>query len=155
MAERRYNTKQRDSILAYFAAHPEACLSAKDIIENPEIAVGEATVFRSLTRLAAEGKLKKYTGAGGGALYQYQATEACSSHFHLKCLICGEIVHLDCSMMQDVGLHIAEHHDFTVDISRTVIYGFCRACREDGLVEEKRLQQAEAALSHGDCHHHH
>ena len=129
MADRNYRTKQRDSIMDYFARHPDACLSAKDIIENPEIAVGEATVFRCLAHLTAEGRLKKYVGAGGGALYQYQAEEDCKGHFHLKCLQCGEIVHLDCHMMQDVGAHIAAHHDFEVDVSRTVIYGVCRACR--------------------------
>ena len=155
MAERRYHTKQRDSILAYFAKHPDACLSAKDIIESPEIAVGEATVFRCLAHLTAEGRLKKYVGAGGGALYQYQNDESCNSHFHLKCLICGEIVHLDCRMMQDIGSHIAEHHDFTIDISRTVIYGFCKTCREQGLVAPDRLTQAEASLASGECECHH
>lgn len=158
MAERSYNTKQRDSILAYFAAHPDSCLSAKDIIENPEIPVGEATVFRCLAKLTSEGRLKKYVGDGGGALYQYSGDEGCNSHFHLKCLICGEIVHLDCSMMQTVGAHIAADHDFAVDVSRTVIYGFCRACRDGGLVEEERLKQAKEALKGcpGEaCHHSH
>ena len=146
MAQRIYRTKQRDSILAYFKAHPEACLSAKDIIESPEIAVGEATVFRCLARLTAEGQLKKYVGAGGSALYQYNGREACNSHFHLKCLICGEILHLDCDMMQTVGAHIAKDHDFVVDVSRTVIYGFCRSCRDRALVAPERLAAAEALL---------
>ena len=158
MAERSYQTKQKNSILAFFASHPDACLSAKDIIENPEIAVGEATVFRCLSRLTAEGSIKKYVGAGGGALYQYNGTEACNSHFHLKCLVCGTIVHLDCSMMQSVGTHIAESHDFAVDVSRTVIYGFCRSCRDKGLVDPERLLRAEAAAEGcpGEaCHHSH
>lgn len=164
MAERSYNTKQRDSILAYFASHPDVCLSAKDIIENPEIEVGEATVFRCLAKLTADGRLKKYVGAGGGALYQYSGGEACNSHFHLKCLTCGAIVHLDCSMMQSLGAHIAADHDFAVDVSRTVIYGFCRTCRENGLVDAQRLHQAEEASKgcpgdachySGDCKHKH
>ncbi len=147
MGEKSYRTKQRDSIYAYFAAHPNACLSARDIIENPEIAVGEATVFRCLSRLTAEGKIKKYVGAGGGALYQVNRTEECNSHFHLKCLICGEIIHLDCSVMQGVEEKIAESHDFVVDVSRTVIYGFCHDCREAGLVDPVRLVAAKAALA--------
>ncbi len=162
MAEKSYRTKQRDSILAFFAANPDACLSAKDIIENPEIAVGEATVFRCLAKLTADGSIKKYVGAGGGALYQYNGKEACNSHFHLKCLVCGKIVHLDCSMMQSVGAHIAEGHDFAIDVSRTVLYGFCRTCRDAGLVDPKRLHLAETsshacsgeACRHGhECHH--
>lgn len=143
MGEKSYRTKQRDSIYAYFAAHPDACLSARDIIENPEIAVGEATVFRCLSHLTAEGKIKKYVGAGGGALYQVNHAEECNSHFHLKCLICGEIIHLDCSVMQGVEEKIAASHDFVVDVSRTVIYGFCHACREAGLVDPVRLREAK------------
>lgn len=162
MSDKSYRTKQRDSIYSFFVAHPDACLSARDIIENPEIEVGEATVFRCLTHLSAEGKIKKYIGAGGGALYQLNRAEACNSHFHLKCLICGEIIHLDCSMMQSVEAHIAEDHDFVVDVSRTVIYGFCRTCREEGLVDPDRLHAAKEAsrgcqpesCGHTDCRHH-
>lgn len=163
MGDKSYRTKQRDSIYAFFVSHPDACLSARDIIENPEIEVGEATVFRCLSHLTAEGKIKKYAVAGGGALYQLNRTEECNSHFHLKCLVCGEILHLDCSMMQSVEEHIAEEHDFVVDVSRTVIYGFCRHCREDGLVDPVRIHAAQAssrgcqpeACDHVDCRHRH
>ena len=127
MAEKKYRTRQRDQILAYFASHPDVCLSAKDIIENPEIEVGEATVFRCLSHLTSEGLIKKYT-SDEGALYQYAQTGECNHHFHLKCLYCGKIIHLDCEVMHTVSEHIGEHHQFTVDVSRTVIYGYCADC---------------------------
>lgn len=128
MAEKKYKTRQRDSILAYFASHADVCLSAKDIIESPEIEVGEATVFRCLSHLAAEGLIKKYQ-SDDGALYQYNKEGECNHHFHLKCLHCGKIVHLDCEMMASISRHIEEEHEFAVDVSRTVIYGYCNDCR--------------------------
>ncbi|MBR2986620.1 MAG: transcriptional repressor [Clostridia bacterium] len=127
MADKRYRTKQRDSILAYFASHPDACLTAKDIIESPEIEVGEATVFRCLSHLAKEGLIKKFA-SDEGALYQYNREGECNHHFHLKCLHCGKILHLDCELMHSVSEHIGKDHHFTVDVSRTVIYGLCEDC---------------------------
>lgn len=129
MAEKIYRTKQRDSILAFFASHPDACLSAKDIIESPEIEVGEATVFRCLAHLTKEGLIKKYT-SDEGSLYQYNREGECNHHFHLKCLHCGKIIHLDCELMHSISTHIKNDHSFTVDVSRTVIYGLCQGCQE-------------------------
>lgn len=128
MAEKIYRTRQRDSILAYFSAHPESSFSAKDIIENAEIEAGEATVFRCLTHLAKEGYIKKYS-SDGGARYQYNPEGACNHHFHLKCITCGKIVHLNCDLMHAVSEHIESDHRFKVDVSRTVIYGRCEDCQ--------------------------
>lgn len=128
MSEKRYLTKPRKMILSLFETHPDASFSAKEIIENPEITVGEATVFRCLSHLTAKGFLKKYDSAEG-ALYQYNRKGECDHHFHLKCLACGKIIHLDCELMTTIGEHIAKDHRFTVDISRTVIYGRCADCQ--------------------------
>lgn len=127
--EKKYHTRQKESVLRWFESHPKECLSAKDIIENPEIEVGEATVFRLLAKLTEEGTLNRYVGVGG-ALYQLARDASCRCHFHLKCLGCGKVVHLDCGMMNEVEKHIAEEHRFTVDVSRTVIYGRCQECME-------------------------
>lgn len=128
MSEKRYLTKPRKMILSLFEDHPNASFSAKEIIENPEITVGEATVFRCLAHLTAQGFLKKYDSAEG-ALYQFNPKGECDRHLHLKCLACGRIIHLDCELMQAVGEHLAEEHRFAVDISRTVIHGVCADCQ--------------------------
>ncbi len=123
-----YKTRQKEEVLRFFEEHPDECFSAKDIIDSPFVRVGEATVFRCLTRLTEEGLLRKYTGVGG-ALYQLSSSESCKGHFHLKCTGCGRVEHLDCSVIDDMSRHIAEEHSFSVDISRTVIYGLCAVCR--------------------------
>ncbi len=130
--EKGYNTKQRDIILSFFRAHPGQCYSAKDLIADSSIVMGDATIFRCLSSLAEEGILSKYIAPGrSGALYQLGGGETCHSHFHLKCLCCGEIVHMDCSFMKDMEEHIESNHAFTIDPSKTVLYGLCRLCRKE------------------------
>ena len=100
---RPYRTKQREMILQFFAAHPGECFCAKDLIEQKSISVGTATLYRTLTLLSQEGKLKKYTESGGSsAFYQYNESESCHYHFHLKCLRCGQLIHMDCRLMKEM-----------------------------------------------------
>ena len=137
MDKMSYNTKQRDEIVEFFGRHRGDCFTAKDIIKSGEISVGEATVYRTLSKLANQGVLKRYTGDGAGASYQLNEGESCNSHFHLKCESCGRLIHMDCGFMADMKKHIESSHDFTVDIGKTVIYGLCGDCGSKGEVEKK------------------
>ncbi len=123
-----YNTKQRDEIVDFFSRHRGGCYTAKELIRSGEITVGEATVYRTLSKLAGQGVLKRYTGDGTGASYQLNESEKCDSHFHLKCEQCGRLIHMDCDFMSDMKKHIESSHSFTVDIGKTVIYGLCSEC---------------------------
>ena len=67
MDRNNYNTKQRDEIVEFFSRHRGSCFTAKDIITSGEVTVGEATVYRTLTKLANQGVLKRFTGDGSGA----------------------------------------------------------------------------------------
>lgn len=125
-----YNTKQRDEIVEFFNKHRGKCFTAKELIKSGEISVGEATVYRTLSRLANQGLLKRYTDGESGAAYQLNESEECSSHFHLKCEQCGKLIHMDCEFMADMQRHIEGSHGFVVDIGKTVIYGRCAECSE-------------------------
>ena len=87
---RSYRTKQREMVLQFFSAHPGKCFCAKELIAQKSIPVGSATLYRTLALLCQEGKLKKYTDvSGNSAFYQYNESDSCHYHFHLKCLRCG------------------------------------------------------------------
>ena len=43
---------------------------------------------------------------------------------------------MDCSFMTDILSHFSEHHGFTVDCGKTVIYGICENCAEEEKNEE-------------------
>ena len=102
MDNKKYNTKQKNELLEFFKENKDKCFLAKDIIKNSSISLGEATVYRTLSRFVEEGVLKKFISpGGGGAYYQYnEKSHGCDSHFHLKCVKCGTLFH-----MEVVGIH--------------------------------------------------
>lgn len=126
-----YGTKQRNFILDFFKSHRNECFSAKFIIENNGMNIGEATIYRLLAKLTAEGKLKRFIADKGlGATYQYNDTEQCDSHFHLKCLNCGETVCIDCLFMHGMEKHVESEHEFSVDNTKTILFGTCKVCKQ-------------------------
>ena len=127
MDRNNYNTKQRDEIVEFFSRHRGSCFTAKDIITSGEVTVGEATVYRTLTKLANQGVLKRFTGDGSG-------------HFHLKCDRCQRLIHMDCGFMKEMQQHIEQNHGFAVDVGRTVIYGLCSDCRRAVEEEQKNKE---------------
>ena len=127
MAEKiTYRTRQRDAILRFFEENRDRCFTARDLVG--QVDAGEATIFRALSTLTGEGKLKKFSGGSGeSAYYQFNATE-CALHIHLKCRGCGKLIHMDCSFMEEILAHFKNEHAFTVDCGQTVIYGICGDC---------------------------
>ena len=143
-SKRTYNTKQQNAILDFFREHPETCYTAGQLLAAlSETGIGEATIYRSLQKLTASGLIKKFAPATGSAredsrlnraCYQYTGEQnKCRDHFHLKCLSCGSVIHMDCGFMDEINRHIAEEHHFTVDNSQTTLYGLCGKCA--GLVK--------------------
>lgn len=125
-----YKTKQRELIAGYFKKNTDRQFSINDISDRFSESIGKSTVYREVSRLAEEGVVRKYPDSEGGFWYQY-AGEHCHEHFHLRCISCGRIVHLDCHLMNDVCRHINSEHDFEIDMSRTVLYGVCGKCKDN------------------------
>jgi Fur family ferric uptake transcriptional regulator len=130
-----YRTRQRVAILQYFKSHPHAHLTAEELYDTLHtlgISVGKSTVYRALDKLVESGVVRRFTmSAGESACYQYAAGggEKCHAHFHLKCLVCGTLYHLDCDHLDELSTHLAAQHHFTLDYTKTVLYGTCEPCR--------------------------
>ena len=130
-----YKTRQKEIILNLFLQNKDKHLTAADIVEfinKSDENIGTATVYRYLDRLVSNGTIRKYfLDDKTSACYQYiDPDHNCHEHFHLKCLVCGSLTHLDCSYMQSIGQHIFAEHGFKIDNSRTVLYGRCKNCEE-------------------------
>ena len=132
MDSKSYKTRQRDKLLDFFKENPDKCFLAKDIIKNEKIDLGEATIYRSLSKFVSDGILKKFISPDGdGSYYQYNPKNSqCKKHFHLKCTECGKLFHMDCSFMEKMCNHILESHDFYLDNSKTTLYGICGDCNK-------------------------
>lgn len=128
-----YKTKQRTKVLNCLIENKSSHMTADEIViklrEKGE-EVGKATVYRTLDKLIEEGRARKYIyEEGKSACFQYLDNEnRCHLHFHLKCVSCGRLIHLECDYMKELEKHISEHHKFTVDNTKTVLYGVCGDC---------------------------
>jgi Fe2+/Zn2+ uptake regulation proteins len=128
-----YNTKQKQLILNCLMQNKDRHITAdeiKEFLSKGNDMVGKTTIYRYLDKLVSQGLVRKYTVEGGkSACYQYMdQMDQCRNHFHLKCVDCGQLIHLECDYLDDINKHIQSHHDFKIDHSKTVLYGQCGKC---------------------------
>ena len=131
-----YKTRQRSQILNCLIENSSKHLTADEIsviLKEKNCEVGKTTVYRSLEKLIKEGSVRKYIyEEGRSACFQYvDGNENCHQHFHLKCIECGKLMHLECDYLSDLEKHIFEHHKFIVDNTKTVLYGVCEECSNE------------------------
>lgn len=128
-----YKTKQKDLILNCLIKYKNQHVTADEImgyLNKENAAVGRTTIYRYLEKLVSEGIVRKYLiEEGKSACYQYMdGNNECNEHFHLKCVNCGKLMHIDCDYLKEINCHVADHHGFQIDHSKTVLYGYCKAC---------------------------
>lgn len=147
MAKSSYRTDARTRILDFFAANADRQFTAEALFayfsapdEDKPIAgkpIAISTLYRQLCRLCEEGLLQRFDGtdAHTGAPIRYYQTVGkdggCAAHFHLKCLVCGELQHLECDQTAALLSHLLSTHLFTVDCGRSILYGVCDRCSTD------------------------
>jgi Fur family ferric uptake transcriptional regulator len=128
-----YNTQQGKLILDYLASTGDSHVTVHQILrhfEDEGADIGQTTIYRHLEKLAEDGKVRKYVlSEGKSACYQYINQEACREHFHLKCEVCGGLIHLDCDFLNVIQRHVRENHDFEINMLKTVFYGKCEKCK--------------------------
>ncbi len=89
-------------------------------------AVGLATVYRTLQRLAEAGEVDLLRTEDGEAIYR-----RCSPahHHHLVCRTCGATVEVEGPAVERWTRAIADEHGYA-DVSHTLeIFGVCDSCR--------------------------
>ena len=129
----KYKTKQRECIVEFLKKNNEKHITADEIIEHfktTDNPIGKSTVYRCLDNLLSENIVRKYViSERDGACYQYvEEQEQCVNHYHMKCTKCGRLYHLECDEVNELQEHILKHHNFKIDICKTVLYGLCKDC---------------------------
>lgn len=121
-------TRQRTAVVEALASVGDF-RSAQDIhalLEERGEAVGLATVYRTLQRLADAGEVDLLRTEGGEVTYR-----RCSGthHHHLVCRSCGSTVEVEGPTVERWTRVVADEHGFT-DVSHTLeVFGTCGACR--------------------------
>lgn len=139
MEKGQYKTKHREELLEYLKTVPGKHVTVNDIcfyLKKEGKDIGTTTVYRQLEKLVDEGVVNKYLlDANTPACFEYiDAGKHCHEHkcFHCKCIKCGKLIHLHCDELEAIGSHIFEEHSFKVDTQRTVLYGVCEECNQEG-----------------------
>lgn len=131
-ARGRYNTRQRQAVLACLQGRKDTFLSVDDacaLLAASGEGVGRTTVYRTLESLVEEGLLSKVAPARGVAARYKLAPEADDAgQGQLCCLGCGRAMPLDCDMLDAFAAHVRKDHGFAIDQRRTVLYGYCQDC---------------------------
>ncbi len=126
----KYRTKQRQTLLAFLSCHPDEQLSAKQIAAPlKEEGVSMSAVYRNLSELEAEGKVKRYSKPGARDVF-YQYIAPCRGCLHLSCTKCGKTFHMDQDQADTLVRQLAETEAFRLDLGNTILYGLCKNCRE-------------------------
>ena len=133
MTKTSYKTKQKVTITNEIKSMGDRHFTVDGICEKLAAkgeTAGRTTVYRLLERLSDDGVLRKFAMPQGDSVcYQYIGEHNnCREHFHLKCEKCGSLIHMDCHEMNELAKHIKNHHGFSLNPFKTVIYGVCEAC---------------------------
>ncbi len=130
-----YQTKQKEAILLILKNNKNkhlTCEEIYDLLKENNYHVSLATLYRYLDKLVNDNIIRKYNSLNlGKARYQFIA-EDCqkSNHFHLICLKCNKLIHLNCDLLSDSIKHLEEEHTFKVVKEKVVFYGYCNECQE-------------------------
>lgn len=132
-----YSTKQSRLINDFLKTNSQRHFSAEEIyfaLISSNNKIGRTTVYRQLDRLVEMEVAKKFSvGDKDACCYQYNNSEHCHNHYHLKCSGCGRLIHTECEFMDKLSAHIFDDHQFIVDTSKTVLYGICNSCAKETL----------------------
>ncbi len=131
----KYKTEGRERLLEFLLDNTDKQLTADEITEGldrDDAKASKSSVYRRLSELCEEGSVRKFRTQGQSSfVYQYVGMGDCRHHFHLKCISCGVLKHLDCHLSDQLLEHISDEHGFRIDSGRSVLYGFCADCAMD------------------------
>ena len=131
-----YKTAGRQRLLEFLQSHPDRQFPVDELAEEldrgreaPSGGNRKSSLYRHLSELCHEGTVRKYRSDTQSAyVYQYVGRGECCRHFHLKCVSCGALIHLECAVSQELLTHIRSDHGFSVDSGRSILYGTCAGC---------------------------
>lgn len=90
-------------------------------------AVNQSTVYRSLERLATNGKVSVSDMGTGSAVYEILDG---SPHHHLVCQQCGNVSTIGDDDVSDFFARIQEKNQFKVITNHLILFGTCKTCQK-------------------------
>ena len=129
--KREYNTEQKKAVIDFFKENREHHFTAAQIADAVCAGgTGKSTVYRQIANLLESGVIRRFEACDSRQfVYQYaDVHDDCDRHYHLKCVKCGRLIHMECAHLDEVCRHIRSEHDFIIGFGRSIIYGECVRC---------------------------
>jgi len=125
-------TRQREAILRALYDHdghhsPEE-LHRLVSRANPDLNVGIATVYRTLTLLEEAGLAESISFGKDGKKYEIGLKK---HHDHLVCIRCGKIIEFHDDLIEERQVAIARKHRFEMTDHTMKIVGLCAECQQN------------------------
>lgn len=124
-------TKQRELILKFLYEN-EGHFTPEDIYMRikrsyPDVNIGIATIYRTLTLLENEGIASSISFGTQGKKYEFGMRK---HHDHLICTECGEIIEFFDETIEERQEKIAKKFSFQMTDHTMKIIGICKKCQE-------------------------
>jgi len=124
-------TKQREQILKFLYEN-KGHFTPEEIYvllkkSHPDINIGIATVYRTLTLLEDSGIASSISFGAQGKRYELGLTK---HHDHLICTKCGEIIEFFDETIEERQEEIAKKFNFKMQGHTMKIIGLCKKCQE-------------------------
>jgi Fur family ferric uptake transcriptional regulator len=124
-------TSQRLAILQ--ALHDGGHLSPTQVYQRvAQTGMTEATVYRTLEFLAANGIVYPAQSGGGHLTYELGG----HAHHHLICRHCGAQVDLEPAALDDLISHLEQQTGYRINAGHLTFFGLCPECKQE---QEKTL----------------
>ncbi len=126
---KKYNTKQKESILECIKENSEEYMTIQKLYEEllkKGQKVGLTTIYRNLEKLEAEKEIVAINIEGyNGTCYKYRSDKKV---FYIKCEECGNLIPIQCSELLSLYVHLKEEHHIQINPVKTMFYGRCGSC---------------------------
>ena len=129
--KKEYKTGQKRIVLDFFRENCDRHFSVTEVTEAVcKNGAGKSTVYRQISNLLEKGVIRRFESPESPQfVYQYaDVHEDCDHHYHLKCVKCGRLIHMECPHLNEVSEHIKAEHNFILGFGKAVLYGECTKC---------------------------
>lgn len=137
MVKNEYSTAQKRTLLDFLKSNSDRDFTIDEIIlamtlESAEglVSPAKSSVYRQIKKLCENGLVRRFESKDKNSfVYQFiESTEECDRHFHLKCVRCGKLYHVECSFLDSAKEHIRQKHGFVIGENQSILYGVCEKC---------------------------
>lgn len=121
------NTRQKEIVfqtLCELRTHP-TILELYEIIQKKDSSIGQATVYRNVSKLVEEGKVRKVLTRDGIDHYDGD----CSNHSHFMCNICHRLFDLYDVNTTDLIREARKETAFDIKNACVLFDGICDQCK--------------------------